>query len=45
MLAYKIDVLETLKEAVLKAVTEATGLREVRWVRGVNTCEIYYLSS
>lgn len=32
-------------EAVLKAVTEATGLREVRWVRGVNTCEIYYLSS
>lgn len=30
-------------EEVLRAVMEATGFMEVRWVRGVNTCEIYYL--
>ncbi len=31
------------QEKTLETVKEATGLKKVRYVRGVNTCEIYYL--
>lgn len=31
------------QEQALKAVAEATGLSQVNWVQGINTCDVYYL--
>ena len=31
------------QKKALEAVVEATGLSQVEWVQGINTCDVYYL--